>query len=771
MEIFGSLFFLVAVVFFSFVVFKERTPIFILRSIGFILAIAIVFHFNLNWILKIPMSLNIGSLLFLGIAALFLLLDRDASFLIGLRKDITNKKIWIGWLIVLGILGGAFLVGCSYFEGRLNEPRYNTSDPAIHYLYQSSTAKTGLLSMFSPNEIYKAAGSNESYKVYNDSYFPGPATAFYLLGNVFYWIQKITLFQVFNIVFYALVSAYLFLLFVNHHKKRNFLISLFALTVILFGTFFDFLNTSFTSQLLGLFLLLFFIDIFYEYYSAIKISIFIPIIALSGLVLTYVYWLPIAIMFIFFVAFFDIKNARMKNMMKIFFLVSMSSLLSIGYILIFCRLNSVSSATIDGGFPFGPKFLAELIIIIPFALINLYLLLKDKFLHKRERLFTDFSLSVVLYSTILTLAHVFNFASNYVYMKVFYLTVPVVWMLCLLLFFEKVSIESIIALIKKIRKNRFELGTYFSYKQLYFLLGYVVAVSVVTLIMGVDFKIFPLEKNNINLAIRRDKQPNLNSEQMQLLSLIKKDYGFALDDNRVLAITEYYRSIWTYSYSGIWPRPYSLIPNGDRSTIGLSYLAPNSGVDYYQWLLNDENHYLVYMNSSFAKDWVKDSGFDFSDYEKIVSVGKNYLLHLKDNTRTEFIVPKKYPGKKQTDSVNLPYAGEFTSQLNNLSGLSFLLFIPRDKNVLNDYLFELREGSCAVDSAPIVEKIIAKNDLRIQKTNSTYIINFDTIIPESEGKTYCYKLSSKDTPGAVNLARNSKTNDILFQEIHVYIND
>lgn len=774
MEIFESLFFLVAAAVFSFVAFKERTQIFIFRSIGLIFATVIILHFNLNWIFKIPMSLNISSLLFISIAVLFLLLDKNASFLERLtefRKSVTNKKTWIGWLAVLGVLSCAFFVGYSYFEGKLNEPRYSTSDPSIHYLYLSNTAKTGLLSMFAPNEIYVAAGYNQSYESYNDSYLPGPAAAYNLLSNVFFWIKKITLFQVFNIIFYALSSVYLFLLAINHNKKRNPLIAIFILITVLFGTFFDFLATSFTSQLVGLFILLFFIDTFYEYYAKRKISIYIPAIALAGLMFTYFYWLPIAFAFMFLVAFFDIKNVKIRNIMRIILLVTFSSLLSIGYILLVFKLVSVSSATIDGGFPFGPNFLAELVIIAPFALTNLYLLLRDKFLHKKERLLTDFALSVVLYSAILIIAHIFNMASNYVFMKVFYLTVPMIWILCLLFFFEKVSFESIIILIDRIKKDGLKLKTYFSYKRLYLLLGYVIYIAIVTFVTGVDFKVFPVEKNNIELAIERNKKPNLTSQQMKLLTEVANERGSVLENGRILTLAEYPKSVWIFSYSGIWPRTYSLIPHEDIVADELSYLAPNSGINYSQWLLNDENHYLIYLDSDFSKNWVTDSKFDFNDYETVLSVGENHLLRLKNNANVKYFISKKYPDKNQRDSVIIPYSGTFISQQNNLSGLSFLLVIPRNKNILNDYSFELREGDCSMNNAPIVKKTITKDELRNQKTDRSYEISFDSVVPDSKGKMYCYGLSSRDEAETVNLAKDSKTGEILFQERFVYINN
>jgi hypothetical protein len=771
LEIINVLFFFASATIFSLIVLRERTPIYFFRSFGLIFSISIILHFNLNWILKRPMDLILDSLAFLCLALFFLILDKKNQITLSwgnFKDNIVNKEKWKSWLFIAIVIAVAFISGLSYFEGKLDEPRYNTPDPAIHFLYLSNAAETGFLSMFAPNSLYEASGYNIGFKSHNDAYFPGPAAAYYLLSSIFYKIQNISLFQLFNIVFYAFSCVYLFLISTKHFKKRNTLISLCILVVVLFGSFFDFLFTSFTSQLVGLFMLLFFVDTFYEYYSAKKIAIIVPIIGLAGVVFTYFYWLPIALAFIFLVALPD--ALKIKKVVGVFFMVASSFLLATGYILLLFKLVKVSDTLVGGGFPFASKFLNEPILIAPFAFIYLYLLLKEKFINKKDTLLANFSLAVIIYSATLTIAYIFDMASGYVFMKVYYLTVPVIWIMGLLFFFEKVSFESISRIMQKIKKNDFRFFDYFSYKLFYYAILYAAFIFAVTSIKGISFRILPLEKANANLIIRRDKEPNLTSDQSKLLSEIKEKYSYALQDNRIVMLTGYFESLWVFSYSGIWPRTFSLIPGDNKISDKLSYMSPNSDIDYYQWLSNDKAHYLIYLNNKFAKDWVKKSIFNFSDYESIASVGENQLLHLKKDAEVRFIIKNNYQDKNKKDIVKLPYLGEFIAQGVNFSGLSFYLNIPKNKDVVNDYTFEIRENNCDTGGAVIARRIITKDSLREQKNNRSFNIFFDSIISESTNKKYCYTLYSKDDPGVVNLVKIAGTSNVLLEGIYTYIN-
>jgi hypothetical protein len=208
--------------------------------------------FNLNWNFQLPVKLNYFSLLILVIALIGFYFKRRENFL----EKIKFEKNFIKNLIFI-VLSSIFLifVANSYFEGQWNEPRYTTPDSGGHYLYMSPTVDSGMMPLFMSNAIYEAAGQNETFLHHHDTYFPGGSAIFFIVNKIFYNVDRMILFQSFNVLFFILVSLYLFFILRERKIFKSIYFWMIVLFFVFFGNLFSLIETSYTNQLFGLFFL------------------------------------------------------------------------------------------------------------------------------------------------------------------------------------------------------------------------------------------------------------------------------------------------------------------------------------------------------------------------------------------------------------------------------------------------------------------------------------------------------------------------------------
>lgn len=617
-------------------VFAERGPLFFLRAVGMGLAVMIPFWFNFNW-------LTSKSVHPIWLAGLFLLLFafsflRNKKFIFDINENrqafLQAKKQW-GWFFVMVVV----LAGLAFvrFEGKMDVPNYETPDAAIHFLYLSQTAKTGIMPQFLPSVIYPASGFSEVFKVHHLSYFPGATVAFSLLAWISGMINLLPILQIFNGIFYALCVLYLFWLAYDSNVVFSKIGCSILFLLLTLGSLFDFVVTSHTTQLFGLFMMIFFIDVF-VLWKKDEIGLWLPILALSGLMLSYFYWLPIVLLFFGLLIFNELIAKRQERdfkktvtlLFKIFVIGLGAILLTIGYIKITLAIGVLGAATSDGGFSYKQNFLADTILMLPFALGGLWLFWKKN--RKKENLLLFLTIATFAYSVLLYVAwRWLGKASNYVRMKVLFLTLPLVW-IWVVYFFEQ--------LIAHVWQNKTVTWKKTLFDFLHARKFFVGALIVLEIFLWKVTNEQPLAvaMGNVQLLIKgsagtNSEKNSLNREQVKLLDELKKNHPEALKDGRIMTIAPPGVGFWVFAYAGIWPMTDVLSTGGAAGDA----MNPWGGLDYQQWLMKDKNHYILYLDSEPSRGWVDTYGFNKMDYEVLARQGKNLLLQLPVGKNTTYV--------------------------------------------------------------------------------------------------------------------------------------
>jgi hypothetical protein len=743
------------------------------QSVGVLLSLLIVYTFHLNWLLHAKLTLtNSALLIFILDAGLFLLERKKIiSFVSSIDFKKSGFKVNIfKKMAVLLLPVFVFLLAFAYFKGDLSTPKYQTPDPGEHYNQMSRTAKSGFMPLFLPgNEMFEASGFNQVFENHHATYFPGSTVPFFFIYNLLPHTNGTMALQLFNIIFYILISLYLF-----HIVNRLNLLHFRFLKVLLFlivslGAFFDFLVTSFSTQLFGLFLLMFFVDSFYDFSNSRK-SILPATLGIVALTMSYVYWLPIVLSFIGLVLLMRIYNDRRKLANKLktdkfylnfFGFLSLSILLVFGYALAMFKTKLFGYASADGGFNFQEYFQSEVILTLPFAAVGLLVLFKKK----RIFLFYFF-VSVLIYFLVLAIGYKLEIVSNYTRSKVLYLLVPLVWILTLIGIDKALSAfsdknVSIFKWIESKIKSDFAIAA---------LIGCIAASIIV--ISGVSPKLFPLEKNNLKFVLESESENerNFTRDEMKLLDSIKMNHPEALEDNRILVVADYDTALWVFAYSGIWPRTYSLLADGEKNSDIWSPMSFYSAgiADYPTWIKNDKKHFIVIFGKNGGTRWKKNVDFDRSDYDLIEAFGDNELLQLKKNEDVNISYKNGSTAKEKMNPIALPQEMEIIADRNNLVGLSFTFEVSNKRKQDSDrFLFRLFRGGCDSKGSLIEERIVAVNELASLDERDFYRIMLSREIEKLINEKFCIFWDQIDGNGTgVKIIGSKKDGGFLMKEIY-----
>ncbi len=747
----------------AFAILRNRDALLFFRMTALVFSIAVVFMFNANWLTRIvvkdwawPILFFLLFILALSIRGLNILLEIRSYFLQNLKAIVLS----------FFVIALAFLFASSYFHWDLNIPRYSTPDSGTHFLYMHSTSQNGVMSMFGRNLIADASGDTTIAPGHNQTYFPGATAAFSLLDMAVHPKNPAMTLQIFNVFFYAILAGYFIFLF---HVKRIITnkISLVCLSgIILFGTFFNFVATSHSTQLLGLLFLLAFMET-YESYLNKKEYFFVPALFLGAMVLTYFYWLPIAIIFVTIELLLSLKKSGSfsAEFLRALFVGATGIVFCLGYVLIMFKLNMFQYASSDGGVAFQDKMLSDTLLVLPIVIYQLFSLLRGQHRIGNSRFTIAFFGSILVFS--LTLALLYKsglFVSHYTAMKVLYIAVPSAWVLAFLFLGENIfKIKNFWKLLigrkwKTLEMYKiFFIGTIFCYA----------AVWGIAKKFDLSLDFLPLLRANIQQVTQNDMQPALSGNQMKLLDEIKSKHPSLLQDGKIFVMGPRRNVLWIFAYSGIWARSSSLIQAGILhvgSESEMHYFYSNSD-DYITWLNQDEKHAIVYFNANDSDSCTDCNLFDFGDYNKLESEGDNHLLQLKSGTNP--IYEYKLGALGDTQKVFLPIKYSFMADDQSLTGMSLKLRVRQKKNVQSDVLLELFAGDCSKnESQKIAAAIVAKEDL-IKSGDRK--ISFEHAINSAKNQTFCVKLTSADekTSSAVGLGRFSN-GGFEVQPIYAY---
>lgn len=599
------------------------------RTVGWVLSVAVVVTLNVNWLLGKPITL--------GILGIGVLLGVVFAVLWGRKRDIWKNPFarmkadeWVPIFVFLG----AFFLGWQYLGFQWDAPRYATPDPGTHTMYMFQTAQTGLMPMFSESRIYPASNYEEGWKTHHLSYFPG-STAVFFVVNMLSPLGMLETFQLFNVVMFALVCAYFFALSMRMFRGvwRYLSFGIFSF-VLLYGVFFEFVVASFTTQLLGLFFLLFFADMYHRYRQGV-IPIWFPLLGLSSIIVSYVYWLPVAFLFIFFERLSDIYIKEFSwriffRWVVVFFRVPLGAIfLSWGYVLVAHRVNLLGYSSADGGFPVQKEILRDVIVVIPFAVFSVYLLMRRWLSKRKANLILNLFLASFIYSFGLIFLYIVSMrVSHYTAFKSLYLLLPLVWLLALSYMTRTFSFFRDILREKRMT---FDLIRFRKYVLLFG--GIYVLVFCGTYFANISWKGLSLQKQNMTFVRGNGGIGyNLTRDQWQLLDVIKRDYSDILREGRVFVVAPPDTALWIFSYSGIWPRTLATT-SPERSLGGGFGLDPLKVIDYKEWFDRDPDRILVYFRTKESKKWIAEENVPLGQYEVLYAIGDNAIYKWKGDKK------------------------------------------------------------------------------------------------------------------------------------------
>lgn len=716
---------------------KEKNKLLLFRAMALTFGVAVVMMFNLNWIFDLEITEIIWVLIFSSIIVLAVLFrEKDIQSITSVF--VKERKTFLFSLLILLV---ASLFAASYFKWRLAEPRYSTPDSGTHFLYMNDAAKNGKMSLFGKNIIEEASGDARIAPGHNATYFPGGSAVFALLDSMLNPNNPALLLQIFNIGVYAILAGY-FIIFVFQRGLIRSRIGIIGTSIIiLLGTFLNLVFASHSTQLLGLLFLIAFIDLF-EAYLQKKESIIPSAILFAAMVITYFYWLPIAMAFVAIRFLLSDVNRKtfFREMRRYIFPVVLGSICCFGYVLVMFRLNMFQYSAADGGVAFQRFLLSDALWITPFSIMQFLILVKKwKDQSEDKKMAVAYFLAVSIFALLLALFYLNNFLiSHYTAMKVLYIVVPSAWILAIM-FFEN-NCNSIGAALRDLQK-----GKWIILKQQKKVLASFLLVLFVTLLLGktydVNWQPFALAMRNGELILSNDKNADLTQEQMQLLDRVKHEYPSVLQNGKLFILGAHKNALWAFAYSGIWPRTESLISGKvSQSELNFSYASPN---DYIYWLRQDPQHVLMLFNAKDLNQCSDCNLFNMNDYEKIVSVGDNYLLKLKEDASPVYeyqAVDVEAESKRKT----LPVEFLFSSSDKNMAGLSLKFQVKPKDDVLNDVNFELFKENCNDPSQKETSMVIKKEEFLKKGEKRTMRIYFDRVIENSKDAQWCARLTSLD---------------------------
>lgn len=589
--------------------FYQKDPrFFFFRAIASVLSISLVGMLNVNWLLGRPVSLLfLGGLIVVGAFLAFVWNGKDFPPKTPLRR---MRTVYVVPIVVFVL---ALLLGGYYFSFQWDVFRYATPDSGTHFLYMSQTARSGMMPMFLENNTYLVSGL-ESMKFHQMSYFPGSTSVFYVLSQLSPFRLAET-FQLFNVLFYALVCGYFFALSMHVLRGtwRYLSFGIFAF-FLLCGVFFDLVVSSFSTQSLGLFFLLFFADTYSRYRSG-KLSAWFSVFALSAVFVTYLYWLPVAFLYIFFerISALRVQKFSWKGFgswaISAVWIPLGGLLLGAGYGVFVYSMHILGYASADGGFPLQKYLVRDTVLVIPFALFSFFLLLRRSWKEKEMDFVLNLSLATLTYAlTLMFLYLVAKKVAHYPAFKVLYLLLPLVWILALS------SMTKIFSFLKELlvrKKVTLDLVSFRRYAVLF--IGLYALTALFTYANNIPWNFLPLQKQNISLARGGGGVGfNLTREQSQLLDVIDRDFRGIVKDNKILVVAPADTSLLVFAYSGIWPRPMSLVD--PEKPLGTGMMSPMEigfpGIaNYGEWFERDPDRILVYFKTKESKRWIVDENF------------------------------------------------------------------------------------------------------------------------------------------------------------------
>jgi len=634
---FETIYFFIVLIIIGISTIKDRGVLFFPRTIGVVLSFIVITSFPLSYF-KIKLVLSNYLLVLTAITCLMYAFycfrnKKIISPVNELKKIKFEKKNTIIALLFLII---PVMISLIYF-GDLGKPRYLSLDAAYHFM------------------LGKYINENHQLLIFNkDLYFKDPIvypfgasviTSF--ISSLFSSVSYMKIYQFLNMLFFALVCAYFTLL---SQKKLPFKTKtgiLLFLVLNCFGFFFNLMAFGFFAQLVGLFFLLLFVDLYPEIRNTITGSIFSGII-LSALFFTYIYWVPIAVLFILMYNF-NLENIKKsiadKKLLLNLLIVGLTFIaISTPYIITLYNFRFLRFISNNGGT--YKTFFLNFALLTPFIIAGGFITIKN-WIKENNPISAFFLSSAVFFFVLYILYAVFGIASQYSLAKSYYLFGPILY------YISVIGIESIFLKIKSdtrisikiedphdINKNR-----EFNIKKIGYIFTAIIAFIIILITLspliindsfninkspltemrtwGLNGRFFDIFYLNSKLIKENDLNTNrikISTNQLFFFKHAAKHISNNTTKVMVIANPDY--SFWFYAMTWIWP----------RTAIDGSESIWKKLPEYNVWLTQREGNILILLDTPETKEWVIKNNFNFDNYETIYRKGQNYILKLKNDS-------------------------------------------------------------------------------------------------------------------------------------------
>lgn len=620
---------------FSHLAFKKKDALFVFRSLGLFLSISIVYYYIYRLWETIPSVINPNKsytaapeiidfiLLFLFLSGIIIFVrfvqEKNLSFLIPQRSDFKVKEL----AVLLVLLSIPWLISLVHFNYTFQTPNYVSIDAPLHF---SKFRKT-LEHAYDSNDV---SGATLSAYVLTHLFLPNPSSTDRALLD----------FQLANTLMFSLISMYFLTLSFQKFKIRPLFFAGLAYLLIVFGYFFNLMIMGFVSQMFGLFLLLFFLDLFPQHSKRWSGIILLILIAEAQLQTYSYYWLAVTAIFLILAG---IKKIIFWPKGKLLLAAAAPLILVVaGFIYFKTSLLSGVLAMANSSGEMYKVVAGNFLIFSPLIIIGISLAIANWHNDKSE--FSTMFFAALIFSLLSAAAFWGGFFSSYTFTKSFYLTGP-------FLFFY--SVYALAWLWKKAENPPVARG--------------IILLAVASILVLIAFPIIkkdadpndtflklvssevdeniwnprqrPLDVFRFNSLVFRNKSNRIENfisfdrDKLEFLRGLKphlpdryQSYYAYYDpisiekEHRITMVADFKTSYWVFSLTKIWNRANDNMAEHNEKI-----------VNYDGWLGHYQEPYIIILDTQATNRWLWLNGekFKWEDFTIEYQVGKNYLLKLK----------------------------------------------------------------------------------------------------------------------------------------------
>jgi len=478
--------------------------------------------------------------------------------------------------------------------------KFETTDPAVHYIFADYFSKTGLL-LPKLNELIPYAHMSD-YPFY--SYVNNG-----ILMNLFNIIfTNAQIYIIWNMIIYFVTIIMLYKIVERFVPNLSYKMITLILLLVGFGYNLNDVIFGFSSQMAGMLLVLSIIYICSYTYN--NLSKFIIIVTFIGLFYSYYYFVPVAWAAIIFFNSYSYKKSGhsiIKSILNTFNIAITLSLAIFGSLYLFILVDERgSTALASEGYIYRDLF-NSILLLIP--LIAFYFIKKVN--SRKLNIFDFFFVGYISFSVILFGLGMFGKVSSYYFYKNHYLLATLSLIAFSIGLFELSKLNSVI---------------YRSYF-LSVILAFVFYL-IIDPYIKVENLLFNPPSNSIIESVYGFNQNKLNEErailsreQQEFIAFISENKeSYVGDKNHISVIGNTLQLLWFYSLTEIWPK--------DSSQV-LSELYNEEIINYENWVNDlEKNPYLIIFGED-NRNWFIENGGNLNDFTVIYSKNDAELLKYK----------------------------------------------------------------------------------------------------------------------------------------------